>query len=54
MPLDEKKIKLTAKERREQSDKILEEVYARLVSMKKMEKVQGHSIAIMKKNTSSS
>ena len=54
MPLDEKEIKATAKERREHSDKILEEVYAKLISMNKMKKVQGQSVAIMKKNSSSS
>jgi hypothetical protein len=54
MSLDENKLKMSAKERREQSDKILEEVFAQLMTMKKMKKVQGHSVAIMKKNNNSS
>ena len=45
-------IKQTAKERREHSDKILEEVYAQLISIKKVERAKGKSGVVMTSNHS--
>ena len=51
MPVDEEKVKLTAKERRQRSDAILEDVYNQLMRMSTAKKVNGKSISIMKKGS---
>jgi len=52
MALDEQEIKLTAQERREHSDRILDEVYGKLMAMQRLKKVNGKAIAIMDQKSS--